>query len=81
MSDTPETNITDQDVWNAVHANLTHIQSLSLDVWNDDKRAELFRVEYSIRIILSDLEDAKDDNTALQTAFTRLIKTLTKHQK
>ena len=81
MSDTPETNITDQDVWNAVCANLTHMQSLSSDVWNDELGRELFRVERSIRIILSDLEDAKDDNTALQTAFTRLIKSLTKHQK
>ena len=81
MSDTPETNITDQDVWNAVSANLTHIQSLSSDVWNDELRVELFRVERSIRIILSDLQDAGDDDTALQTAFTRLIKSLTKNQK
>ena len=81
MSDTPETNITDQDVWNAVRANLTHIQSLSSDVWNDELRVELFRVERSIRIILSDLQDAGDDDTALQTAFTRLIKSLTKDQK
>ena len=77
MSDTPETNITDQDVWNAVRFNLTRLKSPS----SIEAYVELSRVERSIRIILSDLEDAEDDDTALQTAFTRLIKSLTKDQK